>query len=99
MRLALVPVRHRREFIGQRLELSVQPPAQRLDRDAQVAIEAHRVHDVPAIQSVLGMFVLLALPERIAEKWRAERVAESPRTAEIIFRPRAAICRAAVLVA
>ena len=66
----LVPVGHRADVISQRLIDSVGPPAQRLHRHPQVLIKADRVHNVPAIQPVLGYLALFPMVERIAQEGR-----------------------------
>ena len=60
--LALVPVPHRADVIGEWLELAVEPPPQRLDTDLETLIEANRVHDVPAVEPMLGNPTFLTLP-------------------------------------
>src|SRR4026207_1080327 len=53
MRFSLVPVSHRGDVILQRevSAVTIRVPAQRLNRDLQVLLEANRVHDVPTIET------------------------------------------------
>ena len=47
----LIPVGHRRNIVCKKFELTVCPPAQRLDGNTQVFLKADWIHDVPAVQA------------------------------------------------
>ncbi len=51
MRLSLIPIRNGSHIIGERLIRPVGPPSQSLYRCTKIALETHRIHNVPAVQA------------------------------------------------
>src|SRR5262249_15625684 len=67
VRFGLIPVSHGSNVVGERLELAVWPPSQRLDCHLQVVFKPDRVDDMPAIQR---MFRYIArFEKRVSGKW------------------------------
>lgn len=89
--LALIPIGHGGEFVGEGFVFAVEPPAQGLNGAPEILLEAHGIRDVPAIEAVFGVLALFLVPERVAEKRGRERLAEAPRAAKVVLRPRAAV--------
>src|SRR5262249_18861190 len=94
VRLRLIPEYRRGDVILERQILSIRPPAERLDRYPQIALEANRIHDVPAIQP--ESLLTAIQPIGFDHLWQA-RIGrrknaifalwklEIPRAAEVVF--------------
>ena len=61
MRLGLVPERRGGDIILEREVAAARAPAESLDHDLQVLLEADRVHDVPAVESEALLDAVMAV--------------------------------------
>ena len=51
MGFALIPIGHRRHIVGEGLIPTVGPPTESLYRHVNIALEAYRIHNVPAVKA------------------------------------------------